>query len=95
LIQLHGGEIGCTSPPLNATTGSEFYYSISHDEAALVQWKVAASEIDTSDTASSKKGINSGKAGVSGKEFQQDVSTKVIATKTKNILVVDGKSIYM
>ena len=47
---------------------------------------------DVSETGSSRKGVISGS---SGNDFQQDVSTKVMATKTKNILVVDGNSLFI
>ena len=94
LIQLHGGDIGCQSPPLDASSGSEFYYSISHNAAALAQWKAAVAQ-EASDSGSSRKGTSSGKASASGKDFPQDVSTKTMASKTKNILVVDGNILFL
>ena len=89
LIQLHGGDIGCQSPPLDASSGSEFFYSILHDAAALVQWKAVIAQ-EASDSGSSRKGIGSETASASGKDFRSDISTKVMASKTKRILVVDG-----
>lgn len=42
---MHGGEIGCDSTPRKspddiASGGSEFYFSIKHDEAAAMEYEV-------------------------------------------------------
>lgn len=97
---MHSGEIGCNSPPHNAVVGSEFHFSIGHDEVALTEFQTALDMLNESESRKNEKTTGDLStiydSDLSAKVYSDSMKTLsmkscVAAVKTKNILLVDGR----